>query len=252
MEDSLTRFADWVVANSEAGRDFLIQRGVSSDRIKVIYNGIDLDRLRVSREDTEQVRRQLGVTSDGRAIGILARLFPQKRHDVFLRAAAIIHQVMPDVKVSIVGDGPLRSQLENLSSELGLGERVVFFGEQKNVGAYLSALDIAVLPSETEGCSNSILEAMALGKPVVATEAGGNRELISDGETGLLVPLGDADALAHSVMKLLSNRSAAQEMGQKARQAVASRFSVENMVNQYQSLYEETLQRKTAARSGAN
>ena len=243
-EDVLSRFADWVIPNSEAGRKYLIQRGIDPSRIIVIYNGINLSRLSANKEGVEQVKQKLGVPLEGKVVGVMARLFPQKDHVTFLRAAAIINQTVPDTRFALVGDGPLRSYLENLSQELGLASKTVFFGEQQDVGTYLSTFDVAVLTSEAEGCSNSLLEAMALGKPVVATDVGGNRELVHHGETGLLVPFGNDEAVAGAILSLIRDSEAARAMGRRARENVAGQFSLEKMVQEYQSLYEETLRQK--------
>jgi glycosyltransferase involved in cell wall biosynthesis len=245
IEDLLSRFADRAIANSKAGEEYLIQRGVDHNRIGVIYNGLNFERLSAGKEDIERVRRRLDVPFGGKVVGMIARLFPQKRHDVFLQASTFIDAVMPDTRFAIVGDGPLRSHLENRSQELGIASKVTFFGEQREVGPYISAFDIAVLTSEAEGCSNSVLEAMALAKPVVATDVGGNRELVSHGESGFLVPAGDAKAVAQAILYLVRNPEVARTMGQRARRRVASRFSISKMVQQYESLYEETLRAKS-------
>ncbi|MBI4303187.1 MAG: glycosyltransferase [Chloroflexi bacterium] len=244
VEDLLSRSADWVIANSEAGKEYLIHRGISPRRARVIYNGLNLSRLSARKEAVDEVRRRLGVSSEGKVVGMMARLFPQKRHAVFLQAAAIVTRWFPETKFALVGDGPLRSNLESLAQELGLSRNVVFLGEQREVGPYVSAFDIAVMTSETEGCSNSILEAMALGKPVVATDVGGNRELINNGETGVLVTPGDAEAVASAIGVLLRDQQATEAMGRRARECVVRRFSVESMVSQYQALYEESLDHK--------
>ena len=238
MEDILSRFADWVIPNSAAGKEYLIQRGITVNRIKVIYNGLNLERLHTKKDNVEQVRQRLGVPRQGKVIGMMARMFPQKRYDIFLEAASIVHQTVPDTRFALVGDGPLKGHMEELSRRLGLAESAVFFGEQTDVSPYLSAFDIAVLTSETEGCSNFLLEAMALGKPVVATDVGGNRELIDDGKTGLLVPREDPKALATAIFRLLREPATAQAIGQRAKEKINTQFSLEKMVHEYQSLYE--------------
>lgn len=250
VEDFLSRFADWSVSNSQAGQEYLIKRGIDPSRIKVIYNGINLSRLTHDEESVRQVRQRLGVPSGGKVVGMIARLFPVKNHSMFLQAAALINKAIPETRFAIVGDGPLRSSLEALSKNLGLGSKVVFFGEQRDVGTFLCAFDIAALTSDTEGCSNSLLEAMALGKPVVATDVGGNRELIHQGKTGLLVPPGNIQAFAEAVLRLIKNPDMAQTMGQKARDTVATRFDLTNMVHQYESLYEKTVKAKAGQRKG--
>lgn len=244
MEDFIARFADWVVSNSEAGRDYVIQRGIPRKRTRVIYNGVNLERLSVAEEDIGRIRSRLCIPPGGKVVGIMARLFPQKDHFTFLRAAAIINQTLPDTRFALVGDGPRRSALELLSQELGINSKTVFFGEQPDVGTYLSIFDVAVLTSEAEGCSNSLLESMALGKPVVANDVGGNRELVDHGKNGLLVPFGDYNALADAIVNLLQNYESARIMGRRARENVISQFSVAHMVQQYEVLYEETLARR--------
>lgn len=243
-EDFLSRFADWAVPNSEAGREHLMQRGIDPSRIVVIYNGVDLNRLTANDQAVQRVKQRLGVPSGGNVVGIMARLFPQKDHSTFLKAAALINEVIPDTRFAIVGNGPLRSYLEDLNQELGLATKTVFFGEQPDVGTYLSTFDIAVTTSESEGCSNSVLEAMAMGKPVVATDVGGNRELVSHGETGLLVPFGDAQAVAEAILYLIRHPQEARAMGQRAQNRITTQFSTEHMVHQYQALYEKTLEYK--------
>lgn len=248
-EDFLTRYADIVVANSEAGREYLIKRGIAPERVKVIYNGLNLTRLNSNRKDVERIRQALGLPTDGQVVGIMARLFPVKRHDIFLQAAALVNQAIPETRFAIVGDGPWRDYLEALSQKLGLESKVAFLGEQREVGPYLAAFDVAALTSETEGCSNSVLEAMAVGKPVVATDVGGNRELIDNGETGFLVPFGDPKALSEAIIRLLRDPVLARMIGERAKERTIHRFSLENMVNQYESLYETALKQRWGKKS---
>jgi glycosyltransferase involved in cell wall biosynthesis len=248
-EDFLTRYADIVVANSEAGREYLIKRGIAPERVKVIYNGLNVTRLNSNGKDVERIRQALGLPTGGQVVGIMARLFPVKRHDIFLQAAALVNQAIPETRFAIVGDGPWRSYLEALSQKLGLESKVAFLGEQREVGPYLAAFDVAALTSETEGCSNSVLEAMAVGKPVVATDVGGNRELIDNGETGFLVPFGDPKALSEAIIRLLRDPVLARMIGERAKERTIHRFSLENMVNQYESLYETALKQRRGKKS---
>lgn len=243
-EDLLTRFTDCSVANSEAGKRYLIERGINPSRVKVIYNGINLNRLNAADEKVDEIRHKLGVSPTGKIVGMIATMFPVKNHTMFLNAAARICHFIPDVRLALVGSGPLHSNLERLACDLGLESKVIFFGDQRDVGAYLKAFDIAVLTSDTEGCSNFLLEAMALGKPIVATDAGGNRELVYNGANGVLVPPRDAEALADAIINLLNNPALAQSMGQAGKERVTTQFSLENMVSQYESLYEDILMGK--------
>lgn len=240
----LARFTDWVVANSQVGSEYMLSKGIRQERIKIIPNGVNVARLTDSLLPTEQARQRLGLPADGKVVGTVARLVPVKGHAILLHAAAQIQRVIPDTKFAIVGDGPLRNSLESLTQQLGLSSSVVFFGEQRNIGTYLSAFDVAVLPSYREGCANFLLEAMTLGKPVVATDIIGNRDVVRNDETGLLVAPGDAEALAGAIIALLQDPDTALAIGQRAKETIVTQFSLEMMVHKYQSLYEETLRRR--------
>ncbi len=251
IEDFLSRFADWVVPNSQAGASFLFERGIKPSRIRVIYNGIDFARLESEREAVDAVRSSMEIQPGEQIVGMTARMFPVKNHDVLLRAVALASRQVPGLRLALVGDGPLSNRLQAQARELGLGSQVVFCGEQTRIGPYLSAYDIAAHTSSAEGCCNSILEAMALGKPVVATDVGGNREIIEHGVNGLVVPQGNSEALAQSLVELLNDRAKAQAMGQAAASSVKSRFSIEAMVGEYQRLYEDAFLRKGSSRAGS-
>ena len=245
IEDFLSRFADWVVPNSQAGREYVLKRGINPARIRVVYNGINLKRLVSTPEKVAQVRAQMGVPPSGKVVGIVASLSPQKDHLTFLRAAKIIGEHLPQTRFAVVGDGPLRPLLEREALELGVGPLVTFLGVQRDIGAYVGSFDVAIQCSvDKEGCSNVILEAMALSKPVVATEVGGNAELVEPGVTGLLVPPQDPQALARAVVSLLEDPQRSQAMGERGSHAVRSRFSLEGMVKNYEVLYQEVLASK--------
>ena len=245
IEDFLSRFADRVIPNSQAGREILLRRGINPARVRVIYNGINLERLASTPEKVARVRAQMGVPPGGKLVGIVASLSPQKDHLTIHRAARIIGQHLPQTRFAVVGDGPLRPLLEREALELGVAPLVTFLGIQRDIGTYAGSFDVAVQCSvDKEGCSNVVLEAMALGKPVVATEVGGNTELVEPGVTGLLVPPGDPQALAQAVLGLLEDPQRCQAMGERGREVVRSRFSLEGMVKNYQDLYEEVLARK--------
>ena len=245
IEDMLTRFADMVIPNSKSGKDYLITRGIKASHITVVYNGINIQRLIPNSADIKRIRDTLGLTGNTKVVGISASLTALKDHDTFLRAAQIVSGTIPKVKYFILGDGPLRQELETLARELGIESRVLFLGNQTEVSPYLSLLDVVCLSSnQPEGCSNAILEAMALGKPVVATRVGGNVELVEDGKTGLLVPIQDPKALADAILSLLNNPEQAREMGKQGKDRVAKDFSLERMVRDYEAIYEEAMKTK--------
>jgi glycosyltransferase involved in cell wall biosynthesis len=240
VEDFLTRFANTVIPNSESGKDYLISRGIKADRIKVIYNGINTQRLNTSNIPVTQIKKEMNLPPNGVLVGISASLIPLKDHSTFLKAARLVSAEIPQTRFAILGDGPLRNSLEQVSRDLGIDSCMKFLGNQVNVAPYLSAFDILCLCSaEPEGCSNAILEAMALGKPVIATDAGGNRELIENGETGLLVPIKNPEALAEAIISCIKKPDITQKMGEQAEIIFKERFSLERMLDDYDRLYKE-------------
>jgi glycosyltransferase involved in cell wall biosynthesis len=251
-EDALTGLADVAVANSEAGRSYLMSRGIKREKTRVIYNGIAAERVTASGEERLEARRALGIDEDAPLAGMVATLTPQKDWPVFLWAADIVRRSLPEARFLIVGDGPLRGELERQAATLGLGEAVVFAGQRDAVAPLIGALDVAVLSScDHEGCSNYLLEAMGLSKPVVATDIGGNRELVREGETGLLAPVGEPQALAEAMLKMLSEPQTAARMGAAGRARFEDGFSVPVMAGNYERLYEELLSKKGIAVRGA-
>jgi glycosyltransferase involved in cell wall biosynthesis len=248
-EDFLTRYADWVVPNSQSGEDYVIKRGISPAKVKVIYNGINLERLKPNPDVVARIRQQVKLPPGGKIIGITASLTPAKDHATFLKAAKAVSAIVPQTRFVMLGDGPLRPDLERMSRELGIDSVVTFFGNQRDVGSYISSYDIACLTSfDHEGCSNATLEAMALGKPVVVTDIGGNREVVEHGITGLLVPPKNPEALANNIITYLKQPELAQRIGQQAKQKVLTQFSIPRMVQEYQDLFETALKQQETRR----
>ena len=241
------RLADCVLVNADAIRRWLIGQGYAAEKIHVIRNGIAPPKP-VGREAAARVRRELGVTADVPLIGVLSRLNKMKGVEYFLEAAAGMGR--RDPRFLIIGDGGHRKELEQYAAGLGLGERVLFTGFRTDVSDVLAALDISVLPSLSEGLSNSLLESMGAGLPVIATNVGGNPEALEDGVTGIIVPPGDAGALARGMTLLLEDPERAAEFGEAARRRVAQRFSIEQMVRETEALYLRLLERRRAAPAG--
>jgi glycosyltransferase involved in cell wall biosynthesis len=173
-------------------------------------------------------------------IGMMANMRPDKDHATFLRGAKIIHQAFPQARFAILGDGVLRQTTEEMAISLEIDTFVSFLGHQKDVASYLDCFDIVCLCSKyTEGCSNVLLEAMAMGKPVVATDVGGNREIIEQRKTGLLVPAGDPGSFAESVLEYIMKPDWARNIGQQAKEVITTKFGLVTMVGNYEKLYEE-------------
>jgi len=205
----------------------------------------------VSEDDSAEVRRRLRLPADARVVGIAARLAPEKDHETFLRAAARVQELLPNTYFVIMGDGPLRPQLETLARQLGLASQAIFVGSRLKVAPFIDCFDVAVLSSyDIEACSLFLLEAMALAKPVVCTDIGGNRELVTDGVNGFLVPTRAPEELARGILSVLTDQARARAMGSAARRRFQDRFTLEHMVHQYEELYLE-LWSKHAGRAGA-
>ncbi|MEX1194904.1 MAG: glycosyltransferase [Dehalococcoidia bacterium] len=252
VEDRLARFADVIVPNSEAGAAYLRSRGVREDKVRVIYNGVAPERTTCTPADRDAARASLGVRADEPVVGIVANLTPAKDHETFLLAASIMKRHVPSTRFLIVGDGPLREQLEERARDLGLGASAIFAGHRTQIAPYIGAMDVAVLSScDHEGCSNFLLEAMGLSRPIVATDIGGNRELFASSEAGLFVSPGDAVAMATATLRVLTSPALATRLGDRGRAAFERRFTLPTMVRAYENLYLGLWERKVAARAGA-
>jgi len=238
VEDRLTRFADAVVSNSEAGRRYVQSRGVAREKVRVIYNGVAPERVETNLVERQEVRHEYGVLDESWLIGIVASLTPAKDHANFLQAASIVRAEVPGTKFMLVGDGPLRPELMRRAGVLGLDGSVIFAGHQMRVAPFIGAMDVAVLSScDHEGCSNFLLEAMGLGRPIVATDVGGSEELFPSGEAGLIVPPRNPLILAHAILQVMRNPEAAARMQRRSRQIFRERFTLSNMVSEYEDLY---------------
>ena len=231
-----------MVAVSEDCRRFLSDNvGVPLKNILTIYNGIPTEGYQPSSSIRANIRSALRVISDQPVIGTVGNLYPVKGQTFLLQAMSAIVRHRPDCWLIIAGRGDLESTLKREAKELGIERNVLFLGYRADVTELLQAMDVFVLPSLSEGLSLSILEAMAAGKPVVATAVGGNPEIILDGQTGYLVLPGNADALAEKILQLLEKPTHAREVGQRSRLHVMQEFSLSRMVNRYLLLYVELL-----------
>lgn len=237
VERQLDRLTDHYVAVS---RD-LLEQGVRAgiyraDKVTVIPNGLQLDHVPVEF-DVRAKREQLGIPEDCPVIGTITRLEPQKANEEFLHAVARIAPEMPRLVVLIAGDGPERQQLEALAERLGLVPQVRFLGWRTDAVELLGALDVFCMSSRWEGCPMVLLEAMAMRRPVVATDIGGVREIVVDGETGLLVPCADSGAMAAAIGRLVTNDGDRQRMGEAGRRRVEQVFGAPDMLAGYARLY---------------
>jgi glycosyltransferase involved in cell wall biosynthesis len=226
------------VCVSMALREALVAQGfVGSDRSGVIYNGIDVARYDRPRSDV--LRHSLGLPPETPLAGCLGNLRPAKGYDVLIRGTAQLKQrgVACHFAIAGQGKGRLANELMALRKELDVEDRVHFLGFQADSAEFLAGLDLFVLPSTSEGFSISTIEAMAAGLPIVATRCGGPEEIISHGQTGLMVQPGDPFALAGAIERLLSDRERARQMAEDARQMARERFDIGQMVKAYLSIY---------------
>ncbi|MBI3493072.1 MAG: glycosyltransferase [Acidobacteria bacterium] len=251
------RFAHHVLVNADAVRRWLVEDGYSPANITVIRNGLDLTRFTIHGEDPS-LRRELGLPPGAPVVAMLSRLDRLKGVEDFLDAAARVAARVGHVHFLIIGDkgfadrAEYRRELEARAARLGLARRVVFTGFRMDVPRLLALVAVSVLPSLSEGLSNTLLESMAAGIPVVATRVGGNPEVVEHGATGWLVPPHDPEALGEAIASILQDPSQAKSFGRRARERVAEQFSLERMVRETERFYERALlqaRRPEAARA---
>lgn len=230
---------DRVVAVSEDARAVAVGvEGVDPARVTTIWNGVDTAEIRPG--DATAARARLGLPRGGLSVGCVARLSPEKDHATLLAAFAALRARRPDAHLTLVGDGPLRKELEAEAAALGVAGAVTFTGTRSDIPEILPAFDVFALASRTEGISLTLAEAAAAGLPIVATRVGGNPEVVRDGVTGTLVPAADPAALA-AALEAMGAREDRAEIGARGRAWVEARFSAERMAGAYMRLYDEVL-----------
>jgi L-malate glycosyltransferase len=233
----LDRLADSVNAVCRFSAESLSDRdGFRAGRIEVIENGIDVPRYGRAANPAA-LRTKLGLKPDMRYIATVARFHAVKDHGTLLHAFAQVARARADVRLLLVGDGPLREELTQMTVELGIEERVRFLGIRSDVDDILRASNLFALTSLSEAASITLLEAMASELPVVVTAVGGNPELVRDGIDGTLVPRGDTTAAARAMLRLLDDEQAALAMGRAGAERVRARFTIDRTVQRYYDLY---------------
>lgn len=227
-----------MVAVSKDLKEFLVRQvNIPSDRIDVIYNGIVAKPAEVSTTRVLALSA-LGLDEHTRVIGSVGSLYIVKGHEYLIRALPAIVQAYPNVALVLIGRGEQEPVLRRLSKDLEVEEHVRFLGFRSDVATILAGIEIFVLPSLSEGLSVALLEAMAAGRPIVASRVGGNPEVVVDGETGFLVDPRDSGALAERIVELLNDSQKAKEFGESGRKRVQNWFAIDKMVESYCALYE--------------
>jgi len=230
-----TKLLDHIVCISEEIRQVLHRDGVPDNKLSVIHSGIDTHRFD-HIEVPLDFRQKWGIPVQTKLVGTVAALAGHKDYPNLLETASKICQARQDIWLMAVGEGELMEPMKQLAKELNIADRFIFTGFQSQVGEFLKAFDIFILASKKEGLGTSVLDAMSVGLPIVATRAGGIPEMIKDGENGLLVNTGDSDALAQAVLYLIDNPQTAAALGKKALQSVKA-FDIHKTVDAYIELY---------------
>ena len=244
------RFAHRVLANSpRVGELLCATEGVSAERVSVVANFVDEAAFQPpSAEERSALLCEIGVPPDTPIIGIVANLRPVKDHASLLRAVALLRSRWPNLALVLVGDGECRAPLQELARELNINRQVFFAGRRPHHPNLHHLFDVSVLCSRSEALSNSILEAMAAGNPVVATDVGASGDAVLDGATGLLVPPADPPRLGEALERLLSDPELARDMGEAGRERAQAHYSAEAALSSLEELY-FGLRRKSSARA---
>lgn len=243
---AINLFTTYLIAVSNETRRFCIeQMKVRSRKMITVYNGVnvqDYDARNITLSVRNDFRKGLGLSNTDSVVLTVARLAPEKGHRYLIEAAVQVLKQKPDVHFLFVGEGPLRSTLEEQVRAINLQERIHFLGLRRDIAKFLSITNLFVLPAiNNEAMPLSVLEAMASGVPVISTDVGGIREVIENGSSGLVVPPANSEALARAILRLLNDPALSKTMGEYARQRVATMFSWERTFAQYEALYQKAL-----------
>lgn len=235
-------FIDRIITVSLAYQHRIVEMGVSSEKVLTIPNAINQDDFRSSGNPME-FKNKLNIPPANKVVGIVGRLAREKAHEVFIESCSQIASRMSDVTFLIIGEGYRMNELKNMVTMRGLDQRVIFTGYQDNITSIYNALDIVVLTSITEGLPVSLLEASAMGKPIVSTDAGGASEIVINEMNGYIVPLNDSDAVTERIITILSNNDLALALGANGKKVIQERFTPEIVCEKTVQLYQDLLGR---------
>lgn len=236
----LARFPRLIAVSSDIARE-LMAHGAPPARVTTVLNGIDHRQFRRDPSRVAEARAALGLEPQHVAIGAVGRLEPQKRFDILIDAFAALHAKRPELRLVIAGDGSLRRALDEQRNGRGLRDQIILAGHVTDVIPLHHAFDLFVQSSDYEGTPNSVLEAMAMETPIVATEAGGTAELVHDGVHGRIIPVGRMDKLMHAINAALLDPAATRRMVTRARQRVEGDLSFESRVRKVEYIYQEVI-----------
>ncbi len=241
----LTAWTDAFIAVApDHGRYLIEQEKLPREKVRVIPNGVDTDRFQFAPAAPSAMRRELGIPAAAPLCGIIAALRPEKDHGMFLDVARQVREQLPEAHFLVVGDGPQAPEIKSSTVQCGIADHVHFLGTRADIPRILSALNVFVLTSKNEANPVSILEALSVQVPVVATNVGSVPSTVKNGITGFLVEPGDATSMAEHVIKLMHDAPLARALGEAGRQEVVAHWSLDRMVRGYEQLIMEIYQRK--------
>ena len=244
MNRILSKITDKIVAVSEDVKEDIIRYdSIDPSKIEVIPNGIDVERFNPEKNTTD-IRKEFSLEEDDIVIGFIGRIVPAKGLEYLLNALPYLKEEFKSIKLLIVGEGSLVEELKERAKKNNIFDNILFIGRRRDIPEILASINIFVMPSIAEGLPNALLEAMAMGKPIVTTEVGGIPEIVKNGFNGLLVPPRDTLSLSKAIKELISNDRLAAKLGQAARDLVHDNLSIKAIAQKWQSLYLSILKEK--------
>lgn len=238
--------ADQIISCGDSMKQFLIEScHFPESQITSIPTGVDFNTFKPNL-DRSTVRQSLGIPDTAFVIAMVGIIRGVKRHTIALEAFQQILQKLPDARLLLAGEGPMRPDMERLAQTLGIADHVLFLGHREDVPNLMAASDVLLLTSRSEGVPQAVTQALGLGIPVVATQVGGVPELVQHEKTGLLVPAEDSPAAAAALMRIAENHAWAQQLGEQGRQHILAKFSLDAMLNQTEALFNRLLAEKKA------
>lgn len=234
---------DSIIAVSDGVKKVLIEGGIDSRVVDVVPDGIDFP-PNAGDKKSDYLRKELSFAADDYLVGIVAHLADHKGHKYLIQATKILKEIAPQIKIIIVGEGPLMLDLTRLAKDINVEDMVFFLGFREDVPQILASLDLFVLSSYLEGMGSSLMDAMAYKLPVVATNVGGIPEVVLDGKTGILVPPRKPTALAEAILKIYRDPSLASRFGQIGQEVVQQKFSAESMADRILGVYKRLAKQK--------
>lgn len=241
MDRLISKSLDIAITVSQAGADMLVRRrGFPRRQIACVPNGVVTPTVEL--KPTRDAWRQLGISQDGLLVGVVGRLDSNKGQDYFLKAASLVLQEMDNIQFAVVGSGPMESEYRALAERLGVATRTVFTGQRHDVLSLMESFDVLVIPTvEYESLPYTLLEAMSVGLPVIATRVGGMVEVIQDNQTGILVAPRDVEELATSLLRLLHDPVERYRLGEAAHVCIQTKYTVARMVERTVDHYDRLL-----------